>query len=200
MTFLKKSIPFALGLFLGVFLWAILELLFTSLEDTDVQVVVAIIAATGTMVSGIILAIVNNSRVRARELEIQEKIREREIDESHRGNKVEIYNGFLKLVSAFMRGENSKNSKKTPNSQKAQAEIEKFQNGIMLWGGPQVISAYLNYRKESDKGTKEMFTSIDLLYRCLREDIGLSNKGLDSYEMIQMYLSDPNDIEQVFKT
>lgn len=200
MSLLKKSIPFALGLFLGVFLWAILELLFTSLGDADVRIVVAIIAATGTMVSGIILAIVNNSRVRARELEIQEKIREREIDESHRQNKVEIYNAFLKLVSAFMRGENSKNNKKTPSPHKSQTEIEKFQNGIMLWGGPNVISAFLNYRKESEKGTREMFTAIDLLYKSLREDIGLSNKGLDNYEMIQMYLRDPNEIEEIFKT
>ena len=138
--------------------------------------------------------------MRSRELEIQEKIREREIDESHRQNKVEIYNGFLKLVSAFMQGENSNNKKKTPTSKQSQVEIEKFQNGIMLWGGPKVIAAFLNYRKESLKTTKEMFTSIDNLYKCLREDIGLSNEGLDNFEMIQMYLSNPNEIEELFKT
>lgn len=196
----KKAIPLVLGIFLGIFLWAILELLFNSLESSDVRIVVAIIAATGTFVSGIILAIINNSRMRSRELEIQEKIREREIDESHRQNKVEIYNGFLKLVSAFMQGENSNNKKKTPTSKQSQVEIEKFQNGIMLWGGPKVIAAFLNYRKESLKTTKEMFTSIDNLYKCLREDIGLSNEGLDNFEMIQMYLSNPNEIEELFKT
>ena len=196
----KKAIPLVLGIFLGIFLWAILELLFNSLESSDVRIVVAIIAATGTFVSGIILAIINNSRVRSRELEIQEKIREREIDESHRQNKVEIYNGFLKLVSAFMQGENSNNKKKTPTSKQSQVEIEKFQNGIMLWGGPKVIAAFLNYRKESLKTTKEMFTSIDNLHKCLREDIGLSNEGLDNFEMIQMYLSNPNEIEELFKT
>lgn len=204
-------LPYFIGSVVGLFLWAILEVFFTSLNNADVKIVAAIITVFGTLTTGMIVAIFNHSRIREREfkiqekisereLEVQQKIREREIDESHRQKKVEIYNDFLKLVSSFMQGENAENKKKTPNQQKILDETEKFQNGILLWGGPAVISSYLNYRKEAGKGTPEMFISIDLLYQSLRKDIGLSNEGLDNLETIQLYLKDPTEIDELVKT
>jgi len=185
--------PYLIGGGLGLFLWSILELAFASLKDADIKLLVALVAAFGTLTTGVIVALVNHSHIKARELlvqeriserelEVQQAIREREIDESHRKKKVEIYNDFLMLVSSFMQGENKENKKKLPNQQKILDETEKFQNGILLWGGPKVIASYLNYRKQAEVGTSEMFVSIDQLYRALREDIGLSNEGLDNWK------------------
>jgi hypothetical protein len=204
-------LPYFIGGVLGFFLWSFLEIFFASLKNTDTKIIVALASAVGTLISGVIVALINHSRIKNRELLVQEKIserelevqqalREREIDESHRQKKIEIYNDFLKLISSFMQGANDKNKKKTPGQQKVLEEFERFQNGILLWGGPKVISSYLNYRKKKEVGTAEMFISVDQLFRSLREDIGLSNEGLDSLETIQLYLKDPSEIHELTKT
>lgn len=204
-------LPYFIGGVLGFFLWSFLEIFFASLKNTDTKIIVALASAVGTLISGVIVALINHSRIKNRELLVQEKIserelevqqaiREREIDESHRQKKIEIYNDFLKLISSFMQGANDKNKKKTPGQQKVLEEFERFQNGILLWGGPKVISSYLNYRKKKEVGTTEMFISVDQLFRSLREDIGLSNEGLDSLETIQLYLKDPSEIHELTKT
>jgi hypothetical protein len=96
-----------------------------------------------------------------------------------------------------MQGTNANNKKKMPNQQKMFDEFEKFQNGILLWGGPEVIQAFLNYRKNSGKGQDSLttFRHVDALYKALREDIGLNNSGLENLELVQMYLSDPTEID-----
>jgi len=205
------SMPYFIGGILGLFLWSILELVSASLNNADIKIIVALVSTFGALTTGVIVALVNHSRIKARELLVQEKIserelevqqaiRDREIDESHRKRKVEIYNDFLVLVSSFIQGENKENKKKIPTKQKILDETEKFQNGILLWGGPKVIYSYLNYRKQAEVGTSEMFISLNQLYRALREDIGLSNEGLDNLETIQLYLKDPNELAQLVKT
>lgn len=200
-----RLVPYFIGMLVGIFLWSIVELIFDSLKSADVKIVVAVVSIFGTITTGIIVAIINHSRIKERELviqekiserelEVQQKIREREIDESHRQKKVEIYNGFIELISSFMQGSNSENQKERPNQQTVLNEAEKFTNGILLWGGPEVISAYLNYRIETGHGTERMFKSVDRLFRALRSDIGLSNSGLDNYETVQLYLKDPTEI------
>ncbi|MEL0628447.1 hypothetical protein [Psychromonas aquatilis] len=208
-----KFIPSLIGVLVGMSLWSIAEIAFESLNNTDVKIVVAIIAAFGSLTTGVVIALVNHSRhksrellvqkrISERELLVQKKIGEREIDEAHRQRKVEIYNDFLELISSFMQGTNAENKKKKPSMQKVLDEFEKFQNGILLWGGPKVILAFLEYRKSSTEEDDNItvFRAIDKLYKALREDIGLSNEGLDELEMVQMYLKDPTEIEGLIKT
>ncbi|HCG6851660.1 TPA: hypothetical protein NJ269_002503 [Vibrio parahaemolyticus] len=219
MNHFKKLLPYLIGIVTGVGLWALSDLLFSSLKNTDVKIIVSIIAAFGSLTTGLVVAIFSHSshksrellaqkRMSERELQVQGKIserelllqkyiREREIEEAHRQKKVEIYNDFLTLVSAFMQGTNHNNKKKLPNQQKIFDEFEKFQNGILLWGGPQVIQAFLDYRKSSagSQDSLTIFRHVDALYKALREDIGLSNEGLDQLELVQMYLGDPHEID-----
>ncbi|MEG7567380.1 hypothetical protein [Vibrio cholerae] len=219
MNRIKGVLPYLAGILIGILLWSLAELFFNSLRNADLKIIVAIIAAFGSLTTGLVIAIFTHSsqksrellaqkRMSERELRVQEKIserelilqkhvREREIEEAHRQKKVEIYNDFLKLVSAFMQGTNANNKKKMPNPQKILDEFEKFQNGILLWGGPQVIQAFLDYRKNSgeEQDSLTIFRHVDALYKALREDIGLSNSGLENLELVQMYLSDPTEID-----
>lgn len=198
--------PAALGLILGFLCWPLIELIIDPKETKASKLIIALIGIFGTLITGIITAIIKHSQTRhremavqekisQRELEVQQKIREREIEESHRQRKVEIYNDFLKLISSYFQGNNENNKKKMPSQQKVMDELEKFQNGVLLWGGPKVVQSYLEYRRNADgNNTAEMFKAIDVLYKSLREDIGLSNEGLDNYETIQLYLRDPKEI------
>ncbi|WP_394213683.1 hypothetical protein [Enterovibrio calviensis] len=196
-TVLSKVTPYLIGCSLGLFFWSIMELFFASLKGADVKIVVAVISAFSALTTGVVLALLNHAKAKDREILVQEKIRDREIEEAHRAKKVEIYNDFLKLVSSFFQGQNQDNNKQMPKPQKVLDEFEKFQNGILLWGGPNVIIAYLNFRRVFQDNPSDMFKAVDGLYKSLREDIGLSNDGLDNYETIQLYLSDPREIDSL---
>ncbi|WP_297483671.1 hypothetical protein [uncultured Photobacterium sp.] len=192
--------PYILGGAIGLFFWSFIELFSAALKGSNVKIIVAVISAFSALTTGIVLALINHSKTKSRELVVQEKIREREIEEAHRAKKVEIYNDFLKLVSSFFQGQNKNNNKQMPKPQKILDEFEKFQNGILLWGGPKVIIAFLNFRRVFEDNSEDMFRAVDALYKSLREDIGLSNHGLDNYETIQLYLSNPNEIDKLIKT
>ncbi|WP_080992210.1 hypothetical protein [Vibrio campbellii] len=195
-----RVVPYLIGIALGLFFWSIMELFFAALKGIDVKIVVAVISAFSALTTGIVLALLNHAKAKNREILIQEKIRQREIEEAHRAKKVEIYNDFLKLVSSFFQGQNKDNNKPMPKPQKVLDEFEKFQNGILLWGGPKVIIAFLNFRRVFENSPSEMFKAVDGLYKSLREDIGLSNEGLDNYETIQLYLSNPREIDTLIET
>ncbi|HBK7260978.1 TPA: hypothetical protein LNF46_003458 [Vibrio cholerae] len=196
----SKVTPYMIGGALGLFFWSVMELFFATLKGADVKIIVAVISAFSALTTAVVLALLNHAKAKHREILIQEKIREREIEDAHRAKKVEIYNDFLKLVSSFFQGQNVENKKPMPKPQKVLDEFEKFQNGILLWGGPNVIIAFLNFRRVFEENPSDMFKAVDNLYKSLREDIGLSNKGLDHYETIQLYLSDPREIDTLIET
>ena len=189
-----------------------MEIFIVAMTDADVKIIAAVIAAFGSLTTGTIVAIISHSRTKSREIAVQEKIserellvqqqiRQREIEESHRQKKVEIYNDFIKLVSSFMQADNPDNKKGAMPKQKVLNEVEKFNNGILLWGGPRVMSSYLDYRKVvGEENPTAMFKAVDVLYKEIRQDIGLSNEGLDNLETIQMYLSDPDEISELIET
>ncbi|WP_237062481.1 hypothetical protein [Microbulbifer zhoushanensis] len=136
-------------------------------------------------------------QIRERELEVQQQIREREIEESHRERKVAMYLEFVNMVSAFMQGGNPENKKKPLSQQQILDKIEKFQNGILLWGGPNVLRAYLHYRVVAVDCSDQLFPSIDQLYQAIREDIGLSNEGLNRLDTVRLYLKNPEELDQL---
>ncbi len=37
---------------------------------------------------------------------------------------------------------------------------------------------------------------MDNIYRAIREDIGLSNKGLNKFDLIKLYLNDPDELDK----
>lgn len=204
----KKYIGYLFSAFVGATAWVGSINFLPVIGSADPKVIAAIVTVCGTLITGVILALINQRNgkkreieaqksISERELQVQKQIREREIEESHRERKVAIYLEFVNLVSAFMQGHNRENKKKPLNQQQILDKIEKFQNGILLWGGPSVLKAYLNYRINAGKGSNELFPSIDALYRAIREDIGLSNNGLEKFDTVRLYLKDPAELDQL---
>lgn len=210
MEFLKNSLAYILSAFLGAAAWVASVNFLPQIGSYDAKVIAAIVTVVGTLVTGVVLALLNHSKSKARELEaqrkisereleVQKQIREREIEESHRERKVEMYLDFVSMISNFMRAANSENKKKPLSKQQILDKIEKFQNGILLWGGPKVVKAYLNYRQTAtaDAGNQKIFESVDSLYLAIREDIGLSNKELNNLETVRLYLKDPGELDKI---
>lgn len=81
-----------------------------------------------------------------------------------------------------------------PSKQELVEFMVEFKTNVVLWGSPKVINAQLNFQKVSESGGNVLFP-VDELYKAIREDIGLSNKGLDKRQLVKMYLLHPDELD-----
>ena len=123
----NKIISIFIGCLSGAFIWAIFELLITANSNENVTVIVAIITATASIITGIVGTLINQTHAKSRDILVQEKIQERNIQEAHRNKKIEIYSEFIVLASTYMQASNPNNKKKLPNQQNILNKIEKIQ-------------------------------------------------------------------------
>ncbi len=126
----------------------------------------------------------------------QQQIRLREIDESHRTKKVEIYQKFIGTVTSLMAGENGKITINPPTEQELIDSLFSYKTEILLWGSPKVIRSQLKFEQAAKAGGN-VFKYVDNLYKAIREDIGLSNTGLNNLELIKIFLTDPDELDKV---
>lgn len=184
---LAQAIGFLIGIGLiigaGYLAWIVLARLLMFLESANPSVSAAVVGAMATVLVGVGGA-----------LYTQAQIKKREIEEAHRERKVELYKGFLDMVSKMMAEQNENVSLKPPSPQELVDFMVEFKTNVVLWGSPKVINAQLNFQKVSESGGNVLF-AVDELYKAIREDIGLSNKGLDKRQLVKMYLRDPGELD-----
>lgn len=125
----------------------------------------------------------------------QAQIKKREIAEAHRERKVGLYKEFLDVVLRIMAKENKNLSLKAISDQELVNFLAKFKTSVILWGSPKVIKAQLNFEAVSGSGGN-VLVAVDKLYLAIRDDIGLSNSGLNNHELVKMYLSDPGEMDR----
>src|SRR5690554_86220 len=163
--------------------WLIVSKLLTFLENANPSVSAAIVGAMATVIVGVGGA-----------LYTQSQIKRREIEEADRAKKVEIYKKFLDMVARMMAEGNENVSLEPPSQQELVDFLVGFKTNVVLWGSPKVINAQLGFQKVSSEGGN-VLVAVNQLYRAIREDIGLSNKGLDKNQLVKMYLSDPDEMD-----
>lgn len=164
--------------------WIVVTHLLRFLANANPSVSAAIVGAMATVLVGVGGA-----------LYTQSQIKRREIEDAHRSRKVEIYKAFLDVVARVMARTNE-NVSLEPISEQALVDfLVEFKTNILLWASPKVINAQLNFEKVSSSGGNSL-VAVDQLYKAIREDIGLSNRGLDKHQLIKMYLSDPDEMDR----
>lgn len=176
---------FALIFGAGYLLWLVAARLLTFLESANPSVSAAIVGAMATVLVGVGGA-----------LYTQSQIKKREIEEAHRARKVEIYKEFLDIAARMMAEGNEKVSLKPPSQQELVDFLVGFKTNVVLWGSPKVINAQLNFQKVSSEGG-HVLKAVDQLYKAIREDIGLSNRGLKRHQLVKMYLSNPDEMDEM---
>tara|TARA_R110002050_G_scaffold269917_2_gene412698 strand:- start:237763 stop:238377 length:615 start_codon:yes stop_codon:yes gene_type:complete len=169
----------------GYLLWLVATRLLTFLESANPSVSAAIVGAMATVLVGVGGA-----------LYTQSQIKKREIEEAHRARKVEIYKDFLDIAARMMAEGNENVSLKPPSQQELVDFLVGFKTNVVLWGSPKVINAQLNFQKVSSEGG-HVLKAVDQLYKAIREDIGLSNRGLDRHQLVKMYLSNPDEMDEM---
>lgn len=165
------------GLFAAV-RWTI-----TGLVGLDVKVAAAIIAGCTTFLVSVASVVYT-----------QQKTKSREIDNSHRPQKMEIYKRFMdKAVVGLLRSSKEKKIE-SPEFQKELEELfYKFTGDVIVWGSPAVIKAYTAFR---DAGAdNQIVIRLDDLMQAMRKDLGNSNWGLDRGDLIKLFITDPESID-----
>lgn len=162
----------------------------------------AIFSVDADVAAAIIGAILTAAGGWGATLYTQKQIKKRESDNAHRQKKVDIYFDFMILVRRIVSGEVRSEAKKNAGRSKlpiteAIKSMRKFQTEVMLWSSPSVLNAYQNFQAMfvGNKAAPQMLPAIDKLYRAMREDIGLSNRGLEYDSLVKMYLKNPSELD-----
>ena len=169
-----------------VLLGSILIFFIGSMKSIDEKTSATIIAGMFTFFAGLTAVLVT-----------QKQIRDREVAEAHRSKKISIYTGFIKTASSLVAGSNKNLDIKAPSEKELVHFLFQYKQDILLWGSPKVIKAQLNFEKMSGQGSNKTLLAVNDIYMAMREDIGLSNYGINDYELVKLSLSDPSEMDSI---
>ncbi|CAC9438370.1 hypothetical protein BSPLISOX_534 [uncultured Gammaproteobacteria bacterium] len=178
-------LSFILGVGMLYILWPAVSFFITSLTSADPTISAAIIGAMATIFVSIIAVIIT-----------QRKIKLRGVEEAHREKKVEIYQKFLGITTSLIVGKNEQVTIEEPTDQELIDYLVRFKTEILLWGSPKVIKSQLEFQRIFGSGG-DVLMAVNNLYKAIREDIGLSNAGLNNLELIEIFLKDPDELDKM---
>jgi hypothetical protein len=163
--------------------WVVLTRFIGFLENANPSVASAVIGTMATL----LVAFWSN-------LYVQRQVKLREIEEAHRPRKTEIYEEFLNVISRQLAASNPLVGSAALGEDELMKYLVKLQTQLILWGSPEVIKAFQAFKTSSSSDIHSL-VGVDKLLRAIRNDIGLSIQGLDSYELVKMYLKDPQEMD-----
>lgn len=166
-------------LVLGVMGAAWLWRTFLSVSD---EIQVALVTAAATVLAATCAVVLGRSFDR-----------KREIDAHFREKKLAIYDEFLQFLFGLMheRGQNDVSGAE----EVSQAHVDflrEWQRKLILWGGSSVIVVYIGWMRRFRSGAMDLssVTTMDEMFRAIRKDLGLSNRGLEKGAFLHMILKD----------
>ncbi|MCH8150607.1 MAG: hypothetical protein IH987_21980 [Planctomycetes bacterium] len=144
-------------------LWVLFKSVFLWLSAQESQVGAAIIAAAATVLAAVGAVTLSQQRTKARE-----------VSESHRPQKIDLYSRFIKKVMEVMY---KYDKDKSENAMIKDTELEKFfqdfTTDLVLWGSPGVVRAYANFRRANKNGgSLNNIVVMDDVIRAMRKDLG----------------------------
>lgn len=119
----------------------------------------------------------------------------RDIAESHRSSKIEVYGTFFDIVEKLQEDKLSREKLAGGNIPDwLRANFRKLNRGLLLWASPTVIKAWLNFRAATTTGGN-ILLAMDTMYRAIRKDLGNSNFGLKKGDLVRIALKDPDELK-----
>lgn len=149
------------------------------------EISVAIIAASATFLVSVATVVYN-----------QRKTTMREIDNSHRPQKIEIYKKFMDKAVLKVLRDSSAGKTHTEEFRKEMEDLFfSFTGDIIVWGSPEVIRAYSAFR--SSGGSADVLLRVDDLLQAMRKDLGNRNVSLKRGDLIKLFITDPEKLDNV---
>jgi hypothetical protein len=174
---LRRLAPIALGFaFLALIAWGAVRLigfLWHQLATLNDNLAVGIVTAVTTVLVATLTVVLG------RYFE-----RQKEVESHYREKKTAIYDSFLvEYYKLFDDPEKSESG-----------DLVKFlrdwRRQLVLWGGADVLMAFIRWKDHLAKGTpdaRSLFLTEDL-FKAIRNDLGLSNKGISKGAFIKLQL------------
>ena len=171
---------------LGV--WVAFSSLLKWITAQESEVGAAIIAFVSTVGGGIGAVLI-----------AQQRSKSREIAESHRPNKIMIYSNFITTMIGIIRKHKGSDTTVLENSKEIEDFFFDFTTQVVLWGSPRVLRYYAAFRKIGQAPNLNILLIMDDIMQAMRKDIGLSNRGLSRGDLMKMFLTDPESLDNVFE-
>ena len=119
----------------------------------------------------------------------------RDIAENHRASKIKVYSIFFDLVEKFQAEEITDDELEEENLPEwLKKDFTELNRGLILWASPNVITAWLKFRTVSTSGGN-ILLAMDDMYKAIRKDLGNSNFGLKTGDLIRIGLKDPDELK-----
>ncbi|OSI07914.1 Uncharacterised protein [Neisseria animaloris] len=128
---------------------------------------------------------------------VQWQSKSREIQESHRTKKIEVYMLFFDIIEEFQ-ASIKRNQEINIDNKELQDKFQKLTRGLILWASDDVIKAWLNFRNISSPNS-DLLTPLQKandMYMAIRKDLGHKDNNLKNLDLIKMNLSNPEELNQ----
>ena len=181
---IQRFFKFLLIILIGIVIYFGLKEIYPTIENFDIKNIGGITTGAITLIVGLGAVLIS-----------QNKIKKRELAEAHRENKIELYNRFNDKIFELFAGTNEKVTGKNPSEQNLIDFMVKFKRDLIFRASPKVIKAIIKFEESSNNPNSEnsVLRRVDDIYLAMRDDIGLSNFGLDGLQMIQLSLKDKSE-------
>jgi hypothetical protein len=189
---MNKTLSTILGLvllaaFIAGIVWAATAVFswFSSLKS---EVAIALIAASATIFTSTVAIVLGR---------YLESKKEREA--AHRDKKVVLYDELTsRLFKMFHEGESKDKTKGD-----FVGFLREVQRKLILWAGPKVVVSYAAWHRvlTSNPGNPKAEALIKMVdfFLSLREDLGLSNKGIQRDHLVRFMLQKPELFMQMYR-
>ncbi|MFC1581226.1 hypothetical protein ACFL4N_10015 [Thermodesulfobacteriota bacterium] len=149
----------------GWFIWWLFTTAWSKLSSLDSNLAIGVLTAATTVIVAALT--VSLGRYFERKKEIEAHFRER---------KVEIYDEFLHAFFKIFAGDDTAK----PDENDLVSFLREWQRKMILWGGSNVLSAYMKWNTNLRKGepNAQSVFLMEAFFKAIRKDLGLSNRGL----------------------
>ncbi len=157
-------------------------------------------AVQGKLNPNVTAAIVASLAAVAGAIYTQRHSRLREIAESHRAQKVELYEVYMDIIDLVTDlSREGKLGEITDESLPEELEelFKKFRRGVLVWGSPEVIKAYQDFVRSASFGSVAVLQRADGVFSAIRKDLGNSNWGLNQGDLMKLFLKDPAEYDRM---
>ena len=153
-------IGFLLLIVLFVGFWMLLTFIAEFLASQDIKFVVAATALTGAAIGAWIKSYLEGRH---------------SVEEHFRQRKADVYHQLISRVAMVF---HKVTDDKEIDSDDLVTFFRKWQSDLILWGGPKVLNAYLDWRNNINTNARGTVLTYGDLLLAMRKDLKLSNRGI----------------------
>jgi hypothetical protein len=124
---------------------------------------------------------------------VQWQSKTRDIAESHRSSKLEVYNTFFDIAEQFQDPKSAPSLESGELPEDLRKKFIRLNRGLLIWASPDVIKAWKKFKRAAGTSANVLY-AIDDVYQAIRKDLGNSNRGLLRGDLIRLQLKDPDEL------